>query len=158
MKKDRKSGLIKRFWKHVRKLTSNVCWFWTASTVKGYGQIGSGGTGGRMLKAHRVSWEIHKGEIPGGMWVLHSCDTPLCVNPSHLFLGTAVDNNRDMVEKGRQTRGSRVRHRTSLTEAQVFRIKILLRSGARRVEIAKKFHVTKNAIDMISSGRSWRHV
>jgi hypothetical protein len=126
--------------------------------VKGYGQIGAGGTGGKMLKAHRVSWEIHKGQIPGGMNVLHNCDTPLCVNPKHLFLGTTADNNKDMVDKGRQVKGSRLYHRTSLTEVQVVKIKVLLKKGWSRPRIAEKFGTTKCAVDQIASGRSWRHV
>ncbi len=143
---------------HVQVSTVDACWLWTASTVKGYGQIGAGGTGGRMLKAHRVSWEIHKGQIPDGMGVLHSCDTPLCVNPKHLFLGTTIDNNMDMVEKGRQVRGSRVIHKTSLTEAKVLEMKLLLKGGQRRLGVAKKFNVTMNVVNEIASGRTWRHV
>jgi hypothetical protein len=143
---------------HVQVSTTNACWLWTASTVKGYGQIGAGGTGGRMLKAHRVSWEMHNGQILDGMGVLHSCDTPLCVNPKHLFLGTTADNNKDMVEKGRQVRGSRVAHKTSLTEAKVLEMKLLLKIGQIRSEISKKFNVTMNVVNEIASGRTWRHV
>lgn len=75
------------------------CWLWTAATDgRGYGVIG---IGRRVFKAHRISWLLHRGPVPDGMDVLHRCDTPPCVNPDHLWLGTAKDNAADMVAKGR---------------------------------------------------------
>lgn len=89
-----------RFWAKVNKTDS--CWLWTAyRNRKGYGEFGMGGHRGRMYLAHRVSWEMANGTIPDGMYVCHACDVPACVNPSHLWLGTATDNNRDMFAKGR---------------------------------------------------------
>lgn len=77
------------------------CWEWTASKKNtGYGQLGNG-FGKAPLHAHRVSWEFHKGEIPKGLCVCHCCDNPSCVNPEHLFLGTAKDNAQDKIAKGR---------------------------------------------------------
>lgn len=75
------------------------CWVWTAACDRyGYGQFA---VAGRRLGAHRVSYVLHFGEIPAGLWVLHRCDNPRCVNPGHLFLGTAKDNTRDAMQKGR---------------------------------------------------------
>lgn len=76
------------------------CWLWLGAHDKdGYGKVSAS----REIsgRAHRFSWEIFKGEIPGGKWVLHKCDTSACINPEHLFLGSARDNNLDMVFKKR---------------------------------------------------------
>lgn len=89
-----------RFWPKVKKRGPDDCWLWTARKgTHGYGMISSPGHG--MLFAHRVCFAIHNGPIPSGLVVLHSCDTPACVNPAHLRLGTQGDNLRDMSAKGR---------------------------------------------------------
>lgn len=88
-----------RFWLMVRKTDS--CWLWTGSVNrKGYGQI-STKRGNRPLQAHRFSYRIHFGRIPSRKMVLHKCDNPSCVNPDHLFLGTAKQNTDDMITKER---------------------------------------------------------
>ena len=75
------------------------CWVWTGSLFEsGYGRFSRSN---KKLRAHRVSYEIYKGAIPDGMHVLHECDNPPCVNPNHLFLGTHLDNMKDMERKGR---------------------------------------------------------
>ena len=87
-----------RFWERVNKTSS--CWLWTASTNKnGYGKFRDARWA--HVTAHRFSWILANGPIPEGLWVLHRCDVPGCVNPDHLFLGTARDNNLDMMKKGR---------------------------------------------------------
>ena len=77
------------------------CLEWTgARHPTGYGQIGV--TTGVLAYTHRVAWEFaFRREVPDGMWVLHHCDNPPCCNPDHLFLGTPMDNTRDMIRKGR---------------------------------------------------------
>ena len=87
-----------RFWKFVDKSTD--CWIWRGASEGRYGLIGIGGSG-NMDYAHRVSWKLNFGNIPSGLFVLHKCDNSLCVNPSHLFLGTHQDNMDDMKRKGR---------------------------------------------------------
>lgn len=76
------------------------CWLWTGRlTNSGYGQIAKSTHG--EWKAHRLFWRVANGPIPGGLCVLHKCDTPACVNPDHLFLGTQADNVQDMMNKHR---------------------------------------------------------
>ena len=88
-----------RFWRFVApSMDDRGCWEWTGARA---GELGYGCLGGKGPRAHRLSWEIHNGPIPDGLWVLHKCDNPPCVNPRHLFLGTRTDNIRDMFAKGR---------------------------------------------------------
>lgn len=100
--RDRRVSLADRFWLKVVK--TPCCWLWTGyrKTADGYGSIGSGGKNGQVIKAHRVSWEIHNGAIPDGLHVLHNCpggDMPACVNPNHLWLGDHDANMKDMWRK-----------------------------------------------------------
>lgn len=97
--KSRPSNPIKsRFFKHVKK--TDGCWIWTGYCQKnGYGTIHCGK--GSIKRAHRISYEIHCGKIPDGLYVCHKCDNPSCVRPDHLFLGTQLDNIRDCISKGR---------------------------------------------------------
>ena len=91
-----------RFWSHVAK--GEKCWLWTGSkNTDGYGNAWVDGV---CQKAHRVAYRLANGPIRAGGYVLHSCDTPSCVNPAHLWVGTQADNNRDCAAKGRQ-RGPR---------------------------------------------------
>ena len=90
-----------RFFRRVELGSPNDCWNWTGSRIKAnwHGQWRS--SDGRIELTHRAAWRLMKGEIPKGLWVLHKCDNPVCVNPAHLFLGTASDNCKDMLAKGR---------------------------------------------------------
>lgn len=76
------------------------CWLWMGSVnYQGYGLYHQNCT---CRLAHRISWEVHHGTIPAGLFVCHKCDVPLCVNPDHLFLGDYAINNADRDAKGRQ--------------------------------------------------------
>lgn len=141
-------------------VTERGCWEWVGGRSKsGYGACNRNVGGHRESLIHRWSWYIHNGPIPDGMWVLHHCDNPPCCNPDHLFLGTQLDNLKDMINKGRDTkaRGSKI-GLSKLKEMDVVEIKTLIKSGVKCREIAIKFGVSKRTINYISQGKSWRHV
>jgi hypothetical protein len=88
-----------RWERYVNRYAGAGCWQWTATTDrKGYGKLS---VDNRPVSAHRLSYQWFRGPIPEGMMVCHTCDNPGCVNPSHLFLGSAKDNTDDAVTKGR---------------------------------------------------------
>ncbi len=136
----------------------NECWIWTAGTRKGYGLFW---LSGKDLSAHRVSWIIKNGEIPKchdyhGMCVLHKCDTPLCVNPDHLFTGTNADNLRDRDEKGRQASHAGESHgQAKLTNDGVLSIRLDSRPPE---EVAKDFGISYSQVLKIKKRRAWRHI
>jgi hypothetical protein len=150
--------LEERFWEKVAVRGQSECWHWTACLGrKGYGKIGSGQREKPTVEAHIVSWELANGPRPAGMNVCHRCDTPACVNPSHLFLGTQADNQADMVSKGRQTLGEK-NPMAKLTESDIRTIKALLGRGVMQRSIAVMFGVTDPTISNIKSGKTWSRV
>jgi hypothetical protein len=122
----------------------NECWRWIGK-VRVYGMM----TVNRVsVGAHRVSWELHRGPIPAGLRVLHRCDSPTCVNPEHLFLGTNADNMIDMILKGRGKKAK-------LTADDVRAIRADPR-GCKK--LARVYGVHPTQIIRIRSGETWAFV
>lgn len=164
----------KRKWKRNRKRVRSLqerfdsfyipepntgCWLWESRADRGgYGWLKE--IGRKYLRAHRLSWTLHRGEIPPGMCVLHKCDTPACVNPDHLFLGTHLDNARDRVQKGRGRGGSmgmagKFNPSVKLTEEEVRAI----RSDTRQLlAIAGDYGISDSQVSSIRLRKSWRYL
>src|SRR5688500_2385277 len=110
----RRVGISERFERYVQK--TDTCWLWAG--VKGRGGYGRMRINGRDRSAHRAAWEMANGQaVPDGMHVCHRCDVPSCVNPEHLFLGTAKVNKADAIAKGRSVFGRRSPHAKLTDEA-----------------------------------------
>lgn len=151
-----KRTLSERFWEKVDK--SGECWEWTATTIGGgYGSIHHNK---RMRYAHRVSFELTYGKIPDGLDVLHTCDNPLCVNPSHLRLGTHRDNMQDMIKKGRGNKNKGVKVGTAkLNPTKVRKIRSLYSTGNYTMkQLGKQFNVDTTQICNIVNRKHWKHI
>lgn len=153
-----KRSISECFWTHVDKSQGDgECWTWTAGTVEGYGTLRYRT---RKYKAHRVSYEINVGPIPDGLWVLHTCDNPICVNPRHLFLGTVQDNNRDKMQKGRHRapKGEEHPHHI-LTEDKVRQIRQMWQTGNyTQIEIGHVVGMSNVTVSQVVRGDTWKHV
>lgn len=141
------------------------CWDWTAYTTStGYGQLR---VGGKTAKAHRFSYELYAGPIPKGLFVLHRCiGNRKCVNPAHLYIGTAADNTADKVAQGRQSRagpkvsakGSEVGN-SKLNELQIEEIRELYALGNYTQKyLGSMFGVSFQHISDIVNRKAWGHL
>lgn len=155
-RKRKRQTLVQAFWDRVRK--TEGCWLWEGLVKKtGYGFLAKRTTS-PIQAAHRLSWKLHFGEIQDGLCVCHKCDNKLCVNPEHLFLGTAAENIYDCVKKGRHARGER-RWSAKLTVAQVLEIRSRHQSGSStRRQLANEYGIGVTAIGKIVLRERWREV
>jgi hypothetical protein len=155
-------NVLDDFWKYVTKTES--CWLWTGNIMSsGYGRFTYKG---KRWVTHVLSYTMHNGSIANGLYVLHKCDVPACVNPGHLFLGTQADNVLDMHQKGRargmfrkgQNLGSS-HPNAKFIEKQVKEIRQSY-TGKRgeRAQLAVKYNVTQPTISDILTGKTWRHI
>lgn len=151
------ADLKERILANVEFDTNGGCWLWAKGINKaGYGRLCR--DGGVHL-AHRESFSTFVGD-PGGLLVCHKCDTPACVNPSHLFAGTSADNGGDMSRKGRATKNLKLKgsgHGNSkLTEPKVLEIRA--RAKEPFADLAKEFGVSSSTIEKVVYRSAWNHV
>jgi hypothetical protein len=147
---------LNNFWAKVDKTScSSGCWFWTGAKQGGRaGRYGAFQMGWKTQKrAHRLSFEIANGPIPDGMMVCHSCDTPLCVNPAHLFLGTAKINIEDMDAKNR--RGKCKGEKNGASKLTVEAVRSIYLDPRTNREIAEDYRINSNLVSQIRHRKIW---
>jgi hypothetical protein len=141
---------IENFWAKVDKTPRlSGCWLWTGAKQGGQkGRYGAFQMGWKTQKrAHRVAYELVSGPIPEGLMICHSCDTPLCVNPSHLFAGNAKINTQDMIQKGRKALCFGTANGIAkLTDQEVRKIYLDSRTN---VDIAADYGISSSLISLI---------
>lgn len=150
-----KGSVEDRFWSKVNKKSKDECWEWQGKpNTKGYGRFIAFQ---KIIMAHRYSWELHNGNIPINLDVLHHCDNPKCVNPSHLFLGTNNDNIRDMCNKGRQRRGE-IKPCAKLKNTDIPKIRELRNQGFTYKKLSEMFGIAQGQLCMIVQRKAWAHI
>ncbi len=147
------TSLEDRLWRDVDR-SGDGCWEWQAAKItNGYGHF-------QFQKihyyAHRTAWLVANGSIPTGLHVLHTCDNRACCRPDHMFLGTQADNMRDMIAKGRKTRGEQSPN-SKLTEDDVRYIRAMYPAKQMK-QLAAQYNVSTGAIFAVIHRVNWRHV
>ena len=135
------------------------CWVWKGAKFgnTGYGQIQYQG---KPTRTHRLSYQVFVGDIPDGLLVLHRCDVRVCINPSHLFLGTHKQNMDDMRSKGRENfaKGERI-GAAKMTEEKVREARRLWKSGKyTKSSLCRRYGLTRVPMDCLLTGKTWKHV
>lgn len=132
----------------------NDCWEWNSRKDKnGYGVFT---LNKKPVKAHRYSYELYNGPIINSLHVLHKCDNPSCINPAHLFLGTAADNAKDRNNKGR-TKGA-AGELNSHSKISSLDVLFIRSSTDSNTVLSKKFNIHRNTVYKIRSNKSWKHI
>lgn len=148
-----------RFFKFVDKNTNKDCWIWIGNRRGNYGAFSIGSRSLGNVLAHRFSWSMHNNkEIPKGMVVMHSCDNPLCVNPSHLSIGTYMENTHDMLKKGRHTYIAHVGEKNGKSVLNEKIVREIRQSNMNHAELGRFYGVATSTIRGVRSGRTWVHV
>ncbi len=152
---------VNRFWSKVDRSETDGCWLWQGTIAlpnkcgQRYGSFGFTEHGKSVsYRAHRFAWMVCNGEIPDGMVIMHACDVPLCVNPSHLRAATQAENVADRDIKGRTAKGEK-QGASKLTETQA---RLIQRSSKPIQLLANRFGVHYTTVMKIKQGVNWAHV
>lgn len=147
--------VAQRFFEKAKCGDPDACWIWQA-VRHGRGKYGAFWHRGQMRRAHRVSWELANGRLaPDGMHVMHSCDTPLCVNPAHLSVGTPRENILDCIRKGRRNqRGERIGS-AKLNQEQAAQMRQERAAGATLKHLAERYGVHISTVQRVAVGKTW---
>lgn len=165
----KRNALVKRtdnevrdfFFSQFKKLGENDCWNWEGYTNGAISVYGALWVDRKLMKAHRYSFEIHKGNIPEGKIVRHSCDNKLCVNPLHLLVGTQKDNIKDMYDRNRNVNKGAIginNYHAIMNDSVVRKIIELKKSGISVLNISRAVGFKKTTVGSVLEGRTWRHV
>lgn len=155
--------LKQRLLSNIQK-TESGCWDWTKSFRNGYGVLS---LSGKNHSAHRLSYQVFKGNIPEGMLICHSCDNKKCINPDHLFIGSYSDNTKDavlkgiiVVPKGKEFETGHLPKNSTLDKEKAQELKqfTLANPDMKCPEIAKMFEVKNQLVRDIRAGRTYINV
>lgn len=144
---------VSKFWSNVNKASEKECWNWKLSTDRyGYGKAKIGGL---FYSSHRAAYEIGNGEINQLLFVLHSCDNPICCNPLHLFQGTHLENMKDKVKRNRS---AKIYTPTKLDQEKANEIRrLFLKEKKSKHELSRLYQVSPQAIRDVIARRFWNH-
>jgi hypothetical protein len=146
---------MEKFWNKVEMIPFHDCWEWTSKSKDLYGRII---INKKPIRAHRMSWQLHYGPIPKGLFVCHKCDNPGCVRPDHLFLGTNKDNSNDRDAKGRTAKGTQL-PKCKLQESDVIEIRDLYNNtNITMIELTFLYPICRTNIHIIVHRKAWKHI
>lgn len=141
--------------KHIERIPFAGCWLYNSKDGNTFGHARVT-FNKRHVGAHRLFFELYRGEIPEGLHVLHRCDVPCCVNPEHLFLGTAADNMADKARKGRSPDRHGERHPLHrLTWEQIAAIRQRYAAGEKQLDLANQYGTRQDHISRIVNNKAW---
>lgn len=151
--KTSRAARLDKFWQSVE--ITPTCWLWLPGKLFTYGKF-------LNTTAHRAAYELFVGPVPDDLYVCHRCDTPRCVNPTHLFLGTPQDNQLDRRSKGRHGEDHHPfgdgHPLAKLTEADVREIRQRVGAGENFSELAREYGVSNVTLRAAARGDTWKHL